>query len=180
MNYTSEKLNDIRNRITDIRSEIKQLGFDKVLMYDRFSCVEGLLTCGIVTLYNSIEELRRFEIECDDEKFGKSYRFASRGIGLDSGMSCFVCDCKFRDDKNGSPLLNNIAGMVKSKEEGEIIASWFGGNARLDYRPTEPYWIQVKIGACDDHIENLRALDKITLVHNVIRQRDIERAASIK
>ncbi len=45
----------------------------------------------------------------------------------------------------------NIAAFVTSKEEGEEVVRWFGDGAYLDFRPSEPNWIQVKIGACEKH-----------------------------
>lgn len=45
--------------------------------------------------------------------------------------------------------------FVPSRETGEAIVSMFEKGARLDYRPSEPKWIQVKINACDDHYSSL-------------------------
>jgi hypothetical protein len=60
----------------------------------------------------------------------------------------------------------DMAAFVDSKEAGERVVGMFqqqGSRAFLDFRPSEPNWVQVKIGACDDHLPNLEGLQ--TLVH---------------
>lgn len=86
--------------------------------------------------------------------------FRSRGIGLDSCV-CFVCGTSDRDGK-GHCMLNNIAAFVVCKEAGERVVAMFAQGARLDYRKHEPDYVQVKIGACDAHLPNLKALDELT------------------
>jgi hypothetical protein len=83
--------------------------------------------------------------------------FRSRGIGLESRLSCFACG---REEY----MLHNIAAFVQTKESGERIVALFtavNGGARLDYRDHEPDRVQAKVGACDDHQSNLIALDKL-------------------
>lgn len=83
--------------------------------------------------------------------------FKCRGIGLDSIERCFVCG---HETPHVTP---NIAAFVESKGEGEKIVKYFyPGSARLDYREHEPEWIQVKIGACEDHKFCLEVLRKLT------------------
>lgn len=80
--------------------------------------------------------------------------FRSRGVGLDQTPGCFICGG--HDD-----LRNNIAAFVQCKEAGERIVAMFDacrGGARLDYREYEPDRVQVKIGACDTHLDQLRRL----------------------
>lgn len=81
--------------------------------------------------------------------------FKSRGIGNDNTPGCFIC---------GGPdgLRNNIAAFVPSKESGERVVAMFGAGARLDYREHEPNWIQVKVGACDAHRDQLEDLHLAT------------------
>lgn len=84
--------------------------------------------------------------------------FHARGIGLDNTPGCFVC---------GGPdgLRNNIAAFVQGKTAGERIVAMFVahyGGACLDYRDYEPDWVQVKIGACDDHLGQLKQLCELT------------------
>jgi len=81
--------------------------------------------------------------------------FRSRGIGLDITPGCFVCG----GDKR---LLNNIAAFVQCKEAGVRVVNMFQQGARLDYRDFEPDRVQVKVGACNAHLPNLRRLDELT------------------
>ena len=81
--------------------------------------------------------------------------FRSRGIGMDH-CSCFVCGTK------GLVYLSNIAAFVQCKEAGERVVAMFSQGARLDYRAHEPDRVQVKIGACDEHLSNLERLDTLT------------------
>jgi len=82
--------------------------------------------------------------------------FNSRGIGIDTTPGCFCCGGEKK-------YYNNIAAFVESKQAGERIVEFFGGfGAWLDYREYEPDWIQVKIGACDEHLPNLKKLAELT------------------
>lgn len=85
--------------------------------------------------------------------------FHSRGIGLDNCV-CFVCGTHDRDGK-GHTMLNNIAAFVQTKEAGERVVAMFKQGARLDYREHEPDRVQVKLGACDRHLPNLKKLDSL-------------------
>ncbi len=93
--------------------------------------------------------------------------FSSRGIGLDGINKCFVCGCK------NSGVTPNISAFVHSKEDGEIVTSFFQeDSARLDYREHETDWIQVKVGACKKHEDCLEELQALTR-HGTIRKRDV-------
>ena len=59
--------------------------------------------------------------------------------------------------------MHNIAAFVASKDAGERIVAMFERGAWLDYREYEPNWIQVKIGACDKHKQNLELLERLTI-----------------
>src|SRR4030042_6394738 len=85
--------------------------------------------------------------------------FCPRGIGLDD-CTCFVCGTHKRDGKKET-MLHNIAAFVQCKTAGERVVARFPKGADLDYRPYEPDRVQVKIGACDQHLENLKALYKL-------------------
>lgn len=55
----------------------------------------------------------------------------------------------------------DMPALVDSKEAGERVVGMFqlqGSRAFLDYNPSEPANVQVKIGACDDHLPNLQSL----------------------
>lgn len=85
--------------------------------------------------------------------------FRSRGIGADRCV-CFVCGTDKRN-KEGNNYLQNIAAFVRCKEAGERVVAMFSCGARLDYRDFEPDYVQVKIGACDEHLENLEKLNEL-------------------
>lgn len=85
--------------------------------------------------------------------------FSSRGLGLDHRtIHCFVCGTEDRDGK-GHYVLNNISAYVRCKESGERVVGMFKQGAWLDYRDFEPDYVQVKVGACDQHKPNLKRLD---------------------
>jgi hypothetical protein len=168
-------IEDIRTELTRARGHITDIKFGAGWQ-DRLSHIEGLLTCGLIALYNSKEEIEKFEIAQDDAKYGKSLKFRPRGIGLDMCPGCFVCGTQYRDGDLAHTYLNNIAAFVASKEEGEQIVQWFDGKARLDFREREPDWIQVKVGACDDHKHTLEDLDKKTRTYGLIRECDVKEA----
>jgi len=160
---------ELRNKLTDIRGQFFDLESGLPQFKHIIDSMDGFLTTGIANLYHAIQEIQEIEISRDDNKYGKSLKFRPRGIGLDSCPGCFVCGGE-------SQMMNNISGFVDSKEDGEKIVFWFESGARLDCRKSEPDWIQVKIGACEKHLPNLEKLDKMTHIHNVIRESMIEEA----
>lgn len=174
----SELIEVARNQMSDAISTLADARH-KHGWSDRIKHVEGLLTCGISTLYQSMQEIRAFEIQVEDKERGPHLKFGSRGIGLDVCPCCFVCGGKQRHE-GANPYLHNIAAFMASKSDGEKAVEWFNGRARLDFRENEPDWIQVKVGACDAHLGNLRALDKSTRRYGVIRLKDIADAMSLE
>jgi hypothetical protein len=103
--------------------------------------------------------------------------FRSRGIGLDL-CTCFICDTNDRTG-NGHPYLNNIAAFVQCKAAGERVVDMFERGARLDFRKYEPDRVQVKIGACDKHLENLKELHRLTIEEGVITKEMIAIAHAV-
>lgn len=100
--------------------------------------------------------------------------FHTRGLGLD-GVPCMVCGGPIR-------LLDNIAAFVDDKEAGERVVAMFeseGAHARLDYRPSEPNWVQVKTGACETHKPNLEYLDRIVRPTGTITPTMIRKALRV-
>lgn len=95
--------------------------------------------------------------------------FSPRGIGLDTTPGCFVC---------GGPqaMLNNIAAFVRTKTAGERVVAMFEKGAWLDYRPSEPDWVQVKIGACDPHLPKLERLMALAREKKIITAEMIEQS----
>jgi hypothetical protein len=80
--------------------------------------------------------------------------WGARGIGSEWNLPCLVTgeyeECK---------LLSNISGFVTSKEEGlRVVHMLFGGRAQLDFRPSYPDRIQVKVGVKVEHIDVLDRL----------------------
>ncbi len=169
-----------RSEISRIRGKIADFRHKNPGWKERVSHVEGALTCCLVTLAYTKDEFVKYEIARDDEARGPHVDFRSRGIGLDVVPCCFVCGSKVRNP-DANYYLHNISAFVSSREDGDKIIEWFGcKNARLDFRPSEPGWIQVKVGACDEHLPNLRELDRITSLHGVIRERDIAEARELQ
>ncbi len=91
-----------------------------------------------------------------DERPKTSEPFGVRPMGLDWTPGCFVCGGEEK-------LYSNVSGMVESKESGARVVSMFPYGAWLDYRESEPDWIQVKIGACKEHKPNLQRLSEMSI-----------------
>lgn len=59
----SEVIKEIRSNMVQLRGNITDFQFGFPGWGERTEPVEGLLTCGIVTLYNVLQELEKFEAE---------------------------------------------------------------------------------------------------------------------
>lgn len=176
---TSVLIEEVRDDIMQVRGKLSDIQ-SGTGWGERVEHVIGLLTCGLVTLAHSNEEIVKFEIASDDHERGPSFKFAPRGIGLDMCPGCFVCGVLDEGSFRAKAMMNNISGFVASREQGEAIAGWFKAGAWLDYREHEPTWLQVKIGACDKHLPNLQKLQELTSAYGVIRQADITDALDVK
>jgi hypothetical protein len=143
----------------------------------RFSCcvlTDGLnkSTIGLGgDLYPSLQPHPRYGTPShgrEDTKPQEGEHFWSRGIGSDYTPGCFVC---------GGPtgLYNNISAFVQCREAGQRIVTMFPTGVRMDYRDYEPDRIQVKIGACENHLDNLKILHD-GCVDNIINEEKIFRA----
>jgi hypothetical protein len=79
-----------------------------------------------------------------------------RAIGLNFNP-CFVCG-----GGDPSKARADFAAFVKCREDGLEICNLFLEQnlhgPKLDYRPKEPSWIQVKFCTCPDHVPLLRAM----------------------
>lgn len=183
---TSQLIEDIRNQLVQSRGQLHDIMFG-IGWEDRLDNVEGLINCGLTTLYHIKEEVTNSEIKQLDAKRGPSLKFSPRGIGLDICPCCFICGAERRNPE-ANDYLHNIAAFVSSKEEGGKIALWFSdyanvhNGARLDFRATEPDWIQLKVGACDKHLPYLEMLYNMTRQYGLIRKIDISeiRAKAVK
>ena len=169
----SEIIEGLRQQMVQTRCQIHDIGYGYPNWKERVEHVRGLLTCGIVALAYSKEEIMQYERQQEDELNGKSLAFSVRGIGLDSCPGCYVCQATKRHPESNS-FLNNISAFVKTKEEGEEIVSWFKDKgAWLDYREHEPNRIQLKVGACNFHLPNLKKLEHLCRA-GFIREKYIE------
>jgi hypothetical protein len=88
-------------------------------------------------------------------------RFRPRGIGGGSGGPCLV-----RHEGGESwRVRNDLASFVDGKMAGERVVAMlgtYGLDAHLDFRPSEPRYVQVKIGACEGHVAALQTLCDMT------------------
>ncbi|WP_327211256.1 hypothetical protein [Rhizobium leguminosarum] len=76
-------------------------------------------------------------------------RWSPRGIGSNWNIPDLVTGVA------DGELHPDMSGFVGSKEEGELAVAIFGGRAFLDFRPSEPNWIQVKVSAEEAVLERL-------------------------
>jgi hypothetical protein len=167
----SQLVEGVKNELLAARGHLTDIQYGYPNWKDRVSHVDGLLTCGVMALHLAKEEIVKFEIEKDDKERGRSLQFRPRGIGTDVCPCCFACQAApGADDK---PFMSNIAAFVGSKADGEEIVKWFKGAAWLDFRPSEPSWIQVKVGACVKHFPNLERLFKSSSTYGLLREADI-------
>lgn len=156
----------IRNQLTNARGQIHDIIHAYPGFKDRFDSAEGLLTCGISYLYHVKQEMEQHTIRHED-----GVKFNPRGIGSDYTPGCFCCG----GDKD---LYSNISGFVSSKADGEKVVGMFSTGVYLDFRDYEPNWIQVKIGACKDHLPNLEHLYRLMVGEHVITPKKIASAQS--
>lgn len=161
----SHLIEQIRMQLGGIRNTIEDLDRFHPRWRHRIVDITSLLTCGIESLCRMRLDVIEWEIKRDDSNDGPSLHFSPRGIGMDTVNRCFVCG-----DYRHAPYMHNLSGFVKSQEEGQQIVDWFGGLAKLDYSPSEPNHIQVKVGVCEEHRPNLDVLYALTRVHSRIRQ----------
>jgi len=116
-------------------------------------------------------------------------KFQPRGIGL-NWIACFVCyEIKdgysdLIDGKPGGEVVKSIftadrkyyrggygsvqadmSSFVTDRAAGKRVVEMFAmheSSAYLDFRLHEPNYVQVKIGACERHLPNLRHLQQLT------------------
>lgn len=179
----SAEVERLRGLLSAARSVLWEIGSDRTKAWrERLQPAEGAITCAIIALASVAGEAVEFEVKVEDRLRGPHLLFRPRGIGLDACPCCFVCGASTRAP-NANPYLRNIAAFTNSKEAGEAIVAWFNihkGGARLDFRPSEPGWIQVKVGSCDAHLPQLEHLEAITGRYGLIRQADIADAIAYR
>lgn len=97
------------------------------------------------------------------------HEFNSRGIGLGNGP-CFICGYERRQGvvDELAATVDPISVIIVGKTDESAGMPWhpilemFYQAAllcRLDYRPNEPKWVQIKVNACGEHVPNLVLLD---------------------
>lgn len=95
-----------------------------------------------------------------------SYLFRPRGIGA-NWLRCFICGSVNNGVLRGDNVhysgacQPDMASFVKDLLEGLLVQALFvdmGLHCYLDYRPSEPNWVQLKLGACDAHAVLLTCL----------------------
>lgn len=59
----SETIADIRNQLTRARGQLFDVGFRFTGWREQLESVEGLLTCGLIALHYTMEEMQRHEAE---------------------------------------------------------------------------------------------------------------------
>lgn len=96
--------------------------------------------------------------------------FDSRSVRMEPGIDCFCCG-------GNKTLQHNISGYVKCKASGERVVDMFAQGAYLDFRPYDPNYVQVKIGACENHLDNLKHLDEVITKCNGMITEDMVTAA---
>ena len=91
--------------------------------------------------------------------------YRPRGIGC-NWLPCYICNQRGKDK-----VQSDMAAFVNDKEAGERVVVMYeelGLHAKLDFRPYEPMWVQIKVGACDKHLPNLEKLTETCSKDNKI------------
>ena len=167
---TSACIGALRSKIAEARGQLGDIMRGKG-WEDRLIHVEGLLTCGLVALHNSMTEIYEHELKTLDHELGPSVSFSSRGVGLDMVPCCFVCGKTVRHE-GANGYLHNIAALIDKKGEAAVLAL-FSMGARMDYYHGDENSPQIKIGACDKHKNNLQTLHDRTYYYRRIRPADV-------
>lgn len=113
-----------------------------------------------------VEKARQASISAPLEEL--EVRWSPRGIGRGfSGID-------LRTGLEPDGYLYDLSGFVRTKGDGHLVVALFGDRAYLDYRPSEPDWIQVKI--CADQ-ETLRKIETAVYENDCILTLKIVREA---
>ena len=76
----------------------------------------------------------------------------------------------------------DMSAYVDDKKSGESVVAMFkaeDSKAFLDFRPSEPDYVQVKVGACETHLPNLVELQRLASAHNTITPKIIREAKGL-
>lgn len=97
----------------------------------------------------------------EDQKPKDGEYFYSRGLGEDKSNGCFVC-------AGPENIYNNLSGFVICNESAQRIVKLFTAGAQVRLNKTDPVDVRVSIGACDNHLNNLRKLNDLISRKSVI------------
>jgi hypothetical protein len=61
----------LRNDITKIRGQLSDISYAYPGWGEHLKCVEGLLTCGLIALYETREEMKALELRANSETEGE-------------------------------------------------------------------------------------------------------------
>lgn len=88
----------------------------------------------------------------NDRKPKDGEYFYSRGIGTDKSKGCFVC-------AGPEDVYNNLSGFVVCIDSARRITNLFVNGAQIRVNKADPIDVRVSVGACDNHLNNLRKLN---------------------
>ncbi len=103
-------------------------------------------------------------------------KYQPRGIGA-NWLPCYICNEGGKDRVQA-----DMAAFVRDKEAGERVVAMYselGLHAKLDFRPYEPNWVQVKVGACRKHELNLEKLMELCSKDNQIDADKIKQSLNV-
>lgn len=89
----------------------------------------------------------------ENRRKSSQIRVFARPVGLDFDLKCFVCD---RGPLGDRKVMSNMC-MICDLGTEDSLHSMFSGS-RIDYYHGDEATPQLKIGACEYHIQNLNAL----------------------
>ena len=173
----SKRLKKFHEKLADIRSEFDGIVRGSVHA-SQLGHIHGSLTTTMVALYSEMKDVLKSEILSDDRERGRHIKTVSRGLGLDRSFGCFICG------RNESGVSNNLSLFVDTVEDGRTLIEWFRmpafNGSYLDFRSSEPAYIQVKIVSCEQHKFCLQEIDSITRSNgNLLRESDLEKFKEI-
>ena len=147
---------------------------EKKVLSESLFAFRHLATAQVTSFQNSA----RFRIRQNSTCRANGHKVIPRGLGLDCVKACFVCGATNRFRAEKPQLLNNISMMLTSYADAREIAACLenliGADAvYLDFRKSEPTYIQIKIGACNAHLYQLRKLNYFLEQFNCFSEQEI-------
>lgn len=165
---TRERLAEVADQIERIEQVRDELSHSRHVLQGipRITAAQGTITLVIGSLYEETRELRKLYNKTRAAMHGgEPLTYQSRGKGA-NWYDCSFCGTK----GSGNGVQTDMAAFVDGKQGGEAVVALFGNfgvKANLDFRPHEPTWVQVKLGACEDHVEILDKIMEHTLFGSI-------------